>query len=586
MSIYGAMFSGVSGLFAQSQAMGMISDNISNVNTIGYKETRARFSTLVTRSATPTNYAPGGVRSTPQHLIDRQGLLTASDSATDIAVSGNGFFVVNEAATPGVGNDYMYTRAGSFSTDEAGYLRNSAGFYLQGWRLNADGSLAAGVNPNVLSGMESVGVSNLIGTVESTTSISLGANLPADATVINPAVTANVTMSGNLNQSDTPISQTVQVYDAAGAPYTVDLTYTNTTPGDPSVWDVSVTGIQDSTGASVYSGTASQGSVTYTGGSTTDTVTMNLVPLGVAGVAPTLDFAATADSSNATTIASTSDGSPSLAHSSVSDTYPMTVQVFDTLGVAYNVTLRMVKSAATSVNSTWDTYVQDITRVSDGTRLSGAPSDPDDPSTWGASFGSITFDSNGRIASTSVDPVPAPGAPLTLSLDMSGYDPGNGAAWSDGTNVFTVEVGNQGSVNGLTQYSTDYIVDRVEQDGVQFGAFAGVTIDEAGIVTALFDNGRSLKIYQIPLANFSNANGLSAKTGNAFLETDRSGPYSLREANTGGAGIIQSGALEASTVDLANEFTNMIITQRAYSASAKIITTADEMLEELVLIKR
>ncbi len=586
MSIYGAMFSGVSGLFAQSQAMGMISDNISNVNTIGYKETRARFSTLVTRSATPTNHAPGGVRSSPHQMIDRQGLLTASDSATDIAVSGNGFFIVNEASNPGVGNDYMYTRAGSFSTDELGYLRNSAGFYLQGWRLNADGSLASGVNPNVLSGLESVGVANLTGTVESTTTIGLGANLPADARVISPAVTSNITMSGNLNQADSPITQTVQVYDGAGAPYTVDLSYTNSTPGDPGVWDVAVTGITDSTGASVYAGTAAQGSVTYTGGTTTDTVTLNLAALGVTGVTPTMDYSATADSSNATTVASTSDGSPSLAHSSVSDTYPMTVQVFDTLGVAYNVTLRFVKSAATSVNSTWDTYVQDITRVSDGQRLTGAPSDPDDPATWGASFGSVTFDSSGRMASTSVDPVPAPGAALNLSLDMSAYSPGNGASWADGTNVFTIEVGNQGSVNGLTQFSTEYIVSKIEQDGVQFGSFSGVTIDESGIVTALFDNGRSLKIYQIPLANFSNANGLSAKTGNAFLETDRSGPYFLREANTGGAGLIQSGALEASTVDLANEFTNMIITQRAYSASAKIITTSDEMLEELVRIKR
>ena len=85
MSIYGALFSGVSGLAAQAQAMGMLSDNITNVNTVGYKETTARFSTLVTSSATTTAYAPGGVRSTPLQLIDKQGLLTSSVSPTDLA---------------------------------------------------------------------------------------------------------------------------------------------------------------------------------------------------------------------------------------------------------------------------------------------------------------------------------------------------------------------------------------------------------------------------------------------------------------------------------------------------------------------
>src|SRR3546814_4023633 len=107
MSIYGAMFSGVSGLAAQSQALGMISDNISNVNTIGYKGTVARFSTLVTEAASTSHYSPGGVRSSPYQKIVRQGLLQGSASATDIAIVGNGFFVANEDAAPAIGDDYM-----------------------------------------------------------------------------------------------------------------------------------------------------------------------------------------------------------------------------------------------------------------------------------------------------------------------------------------------------------------------------------------------------------------------------------------------------------------------------------------------
>ena len=158
MSIYGAMFSGVSGLAAQSQALGMISDNISNVNTVGYKATKARFSTLVTSSATANSYSPGGVRSSPQMMIDKQGLLQSSDSPMDIAISGDGFFIVSDSTAPGSGDAYSYTRAGSFTPDSAGNLRNSAGFFLQGWRLDPDGNLAAGVNPNVLSSLETVNI--------------------------------------------------------------------------------------------------------------------------------------------------------------------------------------------------------------------------------------------------------------------------------------------------------------------------------------------------------------------------------------------------------------------------------------------
>src|SRR3972149_8980153 len=100
MSIFGAMFSGVTGLNAQSQALGMIADNISNVNTVGYKGTSANFSTLVTQAASQSSYTPGGVKTAPTQNISRQGLLQSTTSKSDIAIAGNGFFLVNEAAVP------------------------------------------------------------------------------------------------------------------------------------------------------------------------------------------------------------------------------------------------------------------------------------------------------------------------------------------------------------------------------------------------------------------------------------------------------------------------------------------------------
>jgi flagellar hook protein FlgE len=152
--------------------------------------------------------------------------------------------------------------------------------------------------------------------------------------------------------------------------------------------------------------------------------------------------------------------------------------------------------------------------------------------------------------------------------------------------LITLDLGTIGFGDGMTQYAGDYYPSIIEQDGLAFGAFTGITISDQGIVTALFDNGQLRDIFQLPIATFRNPNGLEARNGNAYLQTERSGDALLLQANTGGAGEVAPSSLESSTVDLAEEFTNMIITQRAYSASAKIITTADEMLEELIRIRR
>jgi flagellar hook protein FlgE len=423
MSIYGAMYSGVSGLAAQSNALGMISDNISNVNTVGYKGTKAAFKTLVTESASRTAYTPGGVRSMPLAQIDRQGLLQASSSATDLAIAGNGFFVVNEAAQPEAGNQYMYTRAGNFRADADGNLANAAGYYLQGWRLNPDGTPVG--NTSVLSSVETVNVANLSGTATATANVELGVNLPS--TVLS-------------TDTDNDRDVTVQVYDSLGNAHDITLTFTKSDDA-----------------AQTWTMTAS-----------------NPVAAGT----------------------TTASGTTTLAASEIS---------FDGSGLPDVMTLN-------NLNVTWN---------------------------------------NGATASS-----------------------------------IAIDGGTVGQSNGITQFAGDYTISYIDQDGVRFGQYTGVSIDESGVVTALFDNGERRPIYQLPVAMFSNPNGLEARDGNAYIQTDRSGDYVLGVANTGGAGKVAPSALEASTVDLAEEFTDMIVTQRAYSASAKIITTADEMLEELIRIRR
>jgi len=185
MSIYGALFSGVSGLAAQSQAMGMISDNITNVNTVGYKESTAQFSTLVTAQATAAAYAPGGVKSTPQQLIDKQGLLQASVSPTDLAINGAGFMIVTDVASPAADAREYLTRAGSFTADVNGYLKNAGGYFLRAFAIDSAGTVG--------TTLSTVNIANFPPTLRVTENVGLQANLKASQTISTEGAGAHST---------------------------------------------------------------------------------------------------------------------------------------------------------------------------------------------------------------------------------------------------------------------------------------------------------------------------------------------------------------------------------------------------------
>lgn len=193
MSLYGALFGGVSGLSAQSSRIGVISDNIANVNTVGYKQGQATFETLVVNSSNASSYQTGGVRGGTRSNIDKQGLLQSTDSPTDLALSGRGFFVVKSStevaqssvreATP------LFTRAGSFRQDSLGNFVNPQGYLLQGWPLDREGRLPGEVgNLNTTSftnfdSLVNVNVESASGVAQATTVVSLGANLNAGENV-------------------------------------------------------------------------------------------------------------------------------------------------------------------------------------------------------------------------------------------------------------------------------------------------------------------------------------------------------------------------------------------------------------------
>ena len=182
MSINSAMLAGVSGLTANSSALAAISDNIANINTVAYKRNQVNFANIVTAQAVTGRYSAGGVQGLTRQYISQQGLIQSANSSTELAISGDGFFIVTEKGAGLTEADKrVFTRAGSFSVDADGYLRNDAGFYLQGWPIAADGTID--YNPSDLTELDSINVKNLGSAVQATANVVINANLDKRQTV-------------------------------------------------------------------------------------------------------------------------------------------------------------------------------------------------------------------------------------------------------------------------------------------------------------------------------------------------------------------------------------------------------------------
>ena len=738
MSIFGAMQSGISGLAAQSTAMGAISDNISNVNTIGYKNNSVAFSTLVTKQTSSSHYSPGGVQPVSKQGISAQGLLAANSSSTALAISGNGFFVVNSAANPGEGDIWAYTRAGDFDIDNNGYLKNTSGFYLQGWSLlpwdgNANATVVninginymkayydsqgntVYVNDNIVDSrnLQPINLSTIGGSASPTQQINFGANLPSG----DPIFSASNPTAGGRH------SVNALIYDSLGNASNMNLTFTKESSNTwgmgaslPSgAASVSLTGTRENSkdatadvyyaaGQLEFSSIPDNGSViTITDNQTGQTFNFEFVstPRGAAqhgnikvdistGVVSTSDLTdkfveviqanmpgANRFSANSNAVfieQSVGGGSLTINASKTLACIQSAVNPDDT-GVAsgiftidaiddelkntatvsftsttladyldstfsindqeysfvqadpgqYEINIRQalntdgkvnptllanlvasaikanitepgrVSASGTSVQfiptSTGSDLSIDFRQAADviaGTGRNGDNTTFADMTTTAITLSNSFKVNNTEIESGSIVPAVkfnADGTPKYFFVDSMQIEWANGAQnmtgeYGQGTPISLV-MGNIGTNDGLTSLSGNFNTNYIKQDGAKFGSYAGVSVDENGVVTALYDNGETRPIAILPLATFSNPNGMSALTGNAWIETDYSGQALLKMANTNGAGEVTSNSLEQSTVDLATEFSNMIITQRAYSAATKIITTADEMLDEL-----
>ncbi len=238
MSLIGAMNSAVTALKAQSQALAIISDNLANSSTTGYKANTTSFKTLVTQSFSSTAYASGGVTSGVRQNIAAQGVISSTTNSTDLALDGDGFFVVTYGTD---GQEPFFTRDGEFEIDDQGYLHLGS-YYLQGWKTDSDGNVTAG-STNSASTLSDINVNRFTGTAEATSSEVIQANLPADAAV-GDQVTA-----------------TMEVFDSLGVSHTVTMTYEKTAANE---WSLDFSDPVLSSDGSTTSGTTTGGPFTLT----------------------------------------------------------------------------------------------------------------------------------------------------------------------------------------------------------------------------------------------------------------------------------------------------------------------------------
>ena len=459
-----SLYAGVSGLQNHQTRMDVLGNNISNVNTTGFKKGRVQFHDLLSQTmsgAASPNDRVGGVNPKQVGLgmnvasidtIHTQGSLQTTGVKTDLAIQGDGFFVLRE------GDQELYTRAGDFGLDENGHLVNPAnGMRVQGWNAQDLGDRTV---INTAADTEDLQIP--VGgkdPAQATSQVELACNLDKRTPLI-PA--ANPTQ-GEIQDGTWSIDKTI--YDSFGNEHTLRMNFTRV-PGESNQWQGTVqVDPEAETPRNTQTNVGAEGN-------TTNTFTLEFSNVG---------------------------------------------------------TLQAITDAQGD-------------RVEEGELQLG-----------------VGFD----VPETALEA----GAQVRQN--------------------FNVSLGEVGSVtNTVTQFAERSSTKAFSQNGNTMGYLESFKIDQSGIITGVYSNGNREPLGQVAMASFTNPGGLEKTGENNYARTNNSGDPRVGESGVAGRGKLISGALEMSNVDLAEQFTDMIVTQRGFQANSKTITTSDQMLQELLTLKR
>jgi flagellar hook protein FlgE len=602
MGIFDALNTSVGGLQAQSFALQNISGNIANASTVGYKGIDTSFEDLIPEALTVDKQVAGGVTAHAQQTITTQGTVSSSTTATNIAINGDGFFNVQKPTglvdnTPTFNGVTDYTRAGDFQVNAQGYLVNSAGYYLMGVNVDPKTGNPLGSVPTVLQ------FNNNFVPAQATTAIQYAANLPTvPVTIASPNAAPNtITAAGGLNQADFGLNNPV-VAGTPAQPF-VNASVTGNTALDASANKITTATLLSALPTPITGGNfvVNGTTVTFSNSATTTTPPYNIDTTGgtVGDVLTTIDMI-TNNTTNPSSITNgqvtldtglnndlkvTSDTSgvfaelgftslPSASRTgggsvgtglvigndvTTFDNESISggaITVYNSAGTPVNVQLRwaMIDSASLGAGhtNTWNLFYQ-----SDSTATGSQTA-------WTNVGTNFIFNSNGVLTSPS-------GGGITIpSLTVNGQLVGD-VKLNFGT----------GALSQFASTTGTATVGQMTQNGFAAGQLQSVAINNSGLVVGTFSNGQNIDLAEISLSHFNGTNYLQALDGQAYAATEQSGA-----AIQGASGTISGSSLEGSNTDIADEFTKLIVTQQAYSANTKVITTANDMVQSLLNVLR
>lgn len=573
-----AMFTGLSGLTVNSRNLDVIGNNISNANTTAYKSNRMLFSTQFSRnfsigtqpSANTGGTNPGqiglGARVAGTQRDFSGGSISPTGDARDLAIEGSGFFIVNNAGTD------MYTRAGAFRLNAENDLSTIEGFRVRGYAVDANFNVNRGtlVDLNIPVGTltlaeatENVRFSgnlNAGGTVAGAGSIITLNALAASATATVPPTPPNLVEAGSLlteielgSNPGTALypvgSQIVLTQAQKGTKILPDATYTVTatsTLQDLMDFYADALGI-DTAAPANPDGNAPGISLDPTTG----------VIQIVGNIGTTNDLAIDAsdievrDSAGALL---TRPFTPTKSGSSTGESVRTTFVAYDSLGNPVSVDLTVVLQSKSAQGTTWRYFVESPSLSGGALALGG---------------GTIDFDSFGQIQGD---------GELTVNLDRTG----TGAITP--MPVTLNFRSSAGAVTALTDQTST--IAATFQDGTPLGTLASYAVGNDGIIIGAFTNGLSRVVGQMALATFSNPEGLVDQGNNLYRPGPNSGTPVVSGPLEFSAGRIVGGALELSNVDLSQEFINLILASTGYSAASRVITTVDQLYQQLLVLGR
>jgi flagellar hook protein FlgE len=610
MAGFDSLYTGISGLNAYQSWIDMISNNIANVDTTGFKGQMMTFADLFYQNQTfasaPSNTSGGvdgqqlgfGVKVNSVDTLFGQGGLQTTGVNTNLAMNGDGFFILNNLQGSAIPS---YTRDGAFQLNSNGVLYDPAsGLAVQGWEANSQGVIQGGATGNITIpiGLSMKGTATGAGakvgpTGDSVFDVAMGGNL--DQTQWQQQFLTSVGASAT---SGTPFTVTTTLYDSLGNAHKAQITYSpdasggtaaavsaggaglNITAGaciganstisasDPTGATVTVT--SNGTGYTISDGT---NSTTGAAGSSVlfDGATINLVnPPPASGTAQSF------------TITAANNGLPSTVTNSAGQAVkPATrwsVQVSFTDGTVFQTLQTPGQINAAGTVTTAPTF---------GTGSSG-------------NVGFVYFDQNGQfINSSSIegDNTDPAGTAYAINTDVHGVNTQpstlqgnllNVTTWGGGVNNAASPAQPGTIALGFWQNASlagNYTATALSQNGFAAGTLSNFTIGQDGTITGAFTNGQNQVLGQVAVARFANEDGLERIGDNQFQQTANSGLAQIGVAGNGTFGTIQSGALEQSNVSLASEFTNLIVAQRAFEANTRGITTADQNLQTVINIR-